>query len=56
MDNIINKILLIGWIIVGLMVLLLEKNPTKLQYFCIWLCYIMSQLTVIRNSDLFDKF
>lgn len=49
-NNIIDKIILIGWIIIGLFTLFIQKeDPNQIEYACIWLCFLV---TKIENMEL----
>ena len=32
--------MLIGWSIIGIICLVTEHKPTKMEYACIWVCYL----------------
>ena len=55
MKLLINKILLISWIIIGLVTLIFQNEPSRMQYCCMWICYLLAQMENISWESIFRE-
>ena len=42
-----EKIILLIWIILGLIVLIFQEEPSKIEYGCVWVCFIAEKIGTI---------